>query len=682
MVRATTVTALWSALAGLGGAAGAGSKEEYASGAVHERIMGIKMACFLWTASPTALRFRVHTLLTRLQLQAQWAKEAAAGQMDSARYPELGFTRCIDGFAAAIPGDANNTFRCRNIDLYHFLSHADLGSKHAGQGSSSWGWTAQNGREFVAIGQYDGTAFAEISKEGKLIYLGRLPQYDSIGSNWREIRVLRDHAVIGSEAIKHGVQIFDMKKLLDLDPANPTTFTQADLTGHWDGLPVGRTHNIVVNQELNYAIACGSVGGNETVRVRGDLPCRGGLIFLDMSDPSNPTSPGCAAGDGYVHDAQCLVYRGPDLRYQGRDICYGYNEDTLTIYDVTNKVGNVTNIISITTFPGAEYVHQGAVNDVNNQEYLFLDDEFDERDAKVGPMTKGLPTTHIFDIRDLENPHYSGKYVGKTRSIDHNQYVFGGYLYQSNYGNGLNVLDVRSVTSDPSGAGICEAGFFDVYPEDDENEGGGTVAFLGSWSSYAGFKSGFILVHTIERGTFVVKMSSKECEKGAAVCEPNACLTSLRASSVEGRLEESIKFCDRFLRRKVTDEGAVPEWAILAGLRAVANTRWPCAWNSSASADPMPPALHPVMRTTLRFAAAMVLETARNSAKESWRRGRRGCLKQEDRAVVKPVYSPRALEPCLNVTPKSICLPIPGFVHLPGPIKPTQAQGVVAETKH
>lgn len=146
---------------------------------------------------------------------------------------------------------------------------------------------------------------------------------------------MRDYAIIGSEAIKSGVQIFDLKKLLDLDPEHPKTFTQADLTGHWDKLPVGRTHNIVVNEELNYAIAVGSVGGNETIRVRDNLPCRGGLIFLDLTDPSNPTSPGCAAGDGYVHDAQCLVYRGPDKKYYGRDICYGYNEDTLTICKAT-----------------------------------------------------------------------------------------------------------------------------------------------------------------------------------------------------------------------------------------------------------------------------------------------------------------------------------------------------------
>ena len=36
-----------------------------------------------------------------------------------------------------------------------------------------------------------------------------------------------------------------------------------------------------------------------------------------------------------------------------------FGQDTITIYDATNKVGNTTNIISITTFPGAEYIHQG-----------------------------------------------------------------------------------------------------------------------------------------------------------------------------------------------------------------------------------------------------------------------------------------------------------------------------------
>ena len=64
----------------------------------------------------------------------------------------------------------------------------------------------------MAIGQSDGTAFAEITKEGKLVYLGRLPQ-TSEPSPWREIRSYKNYMIIGSEAEDHGVQIFDMKKV-------------------------------------------------------------------------------------------------------------------------------------------------------------------------------------------------------------------------------------------------------------------------------------------------------------------------------------------------------------------------------------------------------------------------------------------------------------------------------------
>jgi len=27
-----------------------------------------------------------------------------------------------------------------------------------------------------------------------------------------------------------------------------------------------------------------------------------------------------------MHSAQCLVYHGPDTKYEGGEICYGYNE--------------------------------------------------------------------------------------------------------------------------------------------------------------------------------------------------------------------------------------------------------------------------------------------------------------------------------------------------------------------
>lgn len=68
---------------------GVAHSEEYISGAKHNEIMKIKMA--------------------------HWDFEVASGAMNSELYPELGYTKCIDGFAAAIPGDFNNTFKCRNV---------------------------------------------------------------------------------------------------------------------------------------------------------------------------------------------------------------------------------------------------------------------------------------------------------------------------------------------------------------------------------------------------------------------------------------------------------------------------------------------------------------------------------------------------------------------------------------
>jgi hypothetical protein len=42
--------------------------------------------------------------------------------------------------------------------------------------------------------------------------------------------------------------------------------------------------------------------------------------------------------------------------------------------------------------------------------------------------------------------------------------------------------------------------YFDIYPEDDDEEGGGSIQFSGTSDSYAYFKSGFIFINTIERG--------------------------------------------------------------------------------------------------------------------------------------------------------------------------------------
>lgn len=245
-------------------------------------------------------------------------------------------------------------------------------------------------------------------------------------------------------------------------------------------------------------------------------------------------------------------------------------EDTITIFDVTGdkKIGNQTTIISRVSYEGAEYIHQGVVLDLQNQEYLILDDEYDEFEGVVGPATNKLPTTHIFDIRDLKNPKYTGYYQGKRRTIDHNQYVYDGFSYQSNYGAGFHIYDVSSIPTDPTGKSVYEAAFFDIHPEDDEALGGGNVVFAGTWSSYSKFKSGFIYVNTIERGSFILKATDKSPAK-APVCSADNCLRAFRANSIPGRLEESQAFCVGFTARQRGAEAVTKTYAKNACTRTI-----------------------------------------------------------------------------------------------------------------
>ena len=78
--------------------------------------------------------------------------------------------------------------------------------------------------------------------------------------------------------------------------------------------------------------------------------------MINVQDPLNPTFEGCFGGDGYVHDAQCVVYRGPDVTYYDREICFCYNADDFAVVDVTDK-NNMT-LISRSVYNGYMYTHQ------------------------------------------------------------------------------------------------------------------------------------------------------------------------------------------------------------------------------------------------------------------------------------------------------------------------------------
>jgi choice-of-anchor B domain-containing protein len=363
---------------------------------------------------------------------------------------------CTDGMAGPYP--------CNDIDLMAFLPHADIGG---GSGNDIWGWTDPlTGREYALVGRSSGTAFVDISTPSRPVYLGDLPT-KTAHSSWRGIKVFSDHAFIVSEALNHGMQVFDLKQLRNVTMP-PVTFTE---TAHYAGF--GSTHTLAMNTRTGFAYAAGT------------RTCEGGLHAVDVRTPASPRAAGCFSLDGYTHETQCVVYDGPDTVYRDREICFNSNEDTLTIVDATDKVEQVQ--LSRTGYGGSAYTHQGWLTE--DQRFFLVNDEGDETAFKH-------PTrTWIWDVSDLDAPVIASTYDGPTPSIDHNLYIRGHLVYESNYRSGLRVLDASEIAQGV----LREVGFFDLFPWDD------APAYNGAWSAYPFFASGSVAVNGIEQGLFVVR---------------------------------------------------------------------------------------------------------------------------------------------------------------------------------
>ncbi len=422
----------------------------------------------------------------------------------------VGFTPCFDGMA--------DTFPCQDIDLLHYMP---IGEISTDEGlvtlNDVWGWTAPNGREFALLGRNTGTSFIDISDTDNPIFLADLPTQTS-ASNWRDIKVIQDHAVIVSEASGHGLQIFPLTSLLALDTASaPHTISTdpADGEMYWyDGF--GSAHNVVVN-EANpnhvYAVGTDSLAG---IPLPTGDNCLGGLHFVDVSDITNPTSAGCYALDGYTHDAQCVYYSGPDTEYTGREICFNSNEDTLTIVDVTNKSGLLGPVLlSRTTYTGVQYTHQGWLTD--DQTRFLMNDELDEN-------TDGInTTTYIWNVEDLDLPVLQKTYVSPNTSIDHNNYIKDDKVYQANYRSGLRILDAADIAN----GNLSEIAFFDVYPDDDNPD------FGAMWSNYPYFPSDNVVMSSKNEGFFIVRETSLPLPAG---CEATNDVAWLSVTPLDGQV--------------------------------------------------------------------------------------------------------------------------------------------------
>eukprot|EP00924_Labyrinthula_sp_SR-Ha-C_P007395 snap_masked-scaffold_24-processed-gene-1.4-mRNA-1 protein AED:1.00 eAED:1.00 QI:0/-1/0/0/-1/1/1/0/570 len=428
---------------------------------------------------------------------------------------------CENGYAV-VDGES---FPCNNVDFYSFVAYAEMeitNRAHTVRMSMAdiWGAQLEDGREITIAGMDNGFATVDTTDPFNPCVLAKYPS-TLRDDRWDDVKVVNNlivHVKDSSQADDDrtqffGIEMYDLLKLNDLD-CHEEGYTVRQFFPDFITSEHGRSHNIVTNEKTNRMYSVGS------------QICSGGLVAYDVSGEYrlNPRYLGCADADGYSHDAACVVYTGPDTRFTGREICFGFNEDTLTVWDVTDMEIDVPAVmLSRTPYNNSAYAHQGWVN--RDMTKVLLDDELDElcnEDFEVsrrcnltgfnldGTLTT---TTNVFDITDLTAPFKEFAYQHNDPSIDHNLYVWGamyeqGFLqdnpreyfpnpyvaYMNNYQAGLKVVDIRS--DDPSD--WSELGYFDVTPDST------ALVFLGSWSGFM-HPSGVYALNSIERGLFLLK---------------------------------------------------------------------------------------------------------------------------------------------------------------------------------
>ncbi len=413
--------------------------------------------------------FPLFAFLLLFTSQTTWAQYATSS-ITGARVP------CINSMA--------DNHACNQVDLLARISK-DVIDPSANILNDIWGWTdPDTQREYVLVGTSRSVGFVDVTDPVNPIHLGKLPSHDqSRDILWRDMKVYNYYMFVTVDGGNNGMQVFDLRQLRN-PPRVPQDFVES---AHYGGFR--SAHNIAINEETGFAYIAGYRLSDNS---QGSLDtCNGrGLHIVNIQNPLNPVYAGCFADhstgrsrDGYTHDVQCVIYRGPDETYHDREICIGSNENHISIVDVTNKSNPVN--VAAATYPFVQYTHQGWLT--TDQAYFFMNDEADENLPQVNNTR-----TIIWDLSDLEDPVYHSSFYYPTESSDHNLYIYGDFMFATNYKTGLRIVNISDI-NDPR-----EVAYFDTYPESD------SPGYSGAWSSFRFPRSGTTVVNSDPGGMFIL----------------------------------------------------------------------------------------------------------------------------------------------------------------------------------
>lgn len=324
-------------------------------------------------------------------------------------------------------------------------------------GAGCTGYVSPSGREYAIMGVRNGTVIYDITSPAVPTLINRIA---GVSSLWHENASLNAYGYFVTDSSGNGMQIVDLR---NVDGGT------APLVSTYTGNGLATVHTIQANPASN------------TLFLNGSNLAGGGIVMLDASNPAVPVEVG-RWSQRYVHDCYPVTFTsGP---YAGREIVFACcGGSGLYIIDVTNKANPVT-MSSRQYLPSGTYCHSGVLTP--DGRYFLVNDEFDEQQGQSPDCS-----THIFDVSNLSNPVYLGKFVNPINAIDHNTRWKDGYIQLAAYRQGIRIYDGSNPLA------LRETGFFDSAP----NSSG--FDYSGAWGSFI-FPSGNSIISDMERGLFVV----------------------------------------------------------------------------------------------------------------------------------------------------------------------------------
>ncbi len=362
--------------------------------------------------------------------------------------------------APTSPALAGGPFASQGVQLRSWIPLAQFGAQQT-IGNDCWGYVSPTGREYAIMGLSHTTAFVEITDPINPVIVAQITHPTSV---WSDTKVFSTFAYVVTEG-GGGVQVIDLSQI----DAGVVTLVGSFTPGGLD-----KAHDIGINEQSGFAYACRPTG----------------LLIFDLSNPTSPALAGSWPGHD-IHDVQAVTYTtGP---FAGREIAFcSTGSEGLFILDTTDKANIVT--LSNFVYPNLGFTHQGWLS--GDGLLFYLDDEFDELNGFVATTT-----TRVVDVSDLSAPTLASTFTSGEQSIDHNQYIKDGVIYQANYTSGLRIFDARP-PNDPLNP--PQIGFFDTRPEVATPS---PFVFDGAWSVFPFFPSGNVIVSDINRGLFVLDPS-------------------------------------------------------------------------------------------------------------------------------------------------------------------------------